>query len=178
MRPRFDPHYSRVFVHCTVGNYQVYNWSLGMMTGRMVFAINITRQWADHTAPRCPQWHHQCHSYPGLRNPGPRQRENRTKDGNLSPISHWLDSLSISEPSLPVILLTSWPLGRGHLCSCRPAHAAATVSWPIKNYSIIDDFLLLIWNWYGVIRSHHLQFITGGSSGGRWEEGGCWSLES
>ena len=43
-----------MFAHCTVGNYQVYNWSLGMMTGRMVFAINITRQWADHTAPRCP----------------------------------------------------------------------------------------------------------------------------
>ena len=51
----FTNHYPRVFAHCTVGNYQVYNWSLGMMTERrMVFAINITRQWADHTAPRCP----------------------------------------------------------------------------------------------------------------------------
>ena len=43
---KYDPLFplSRVFAHCTVGDYQVYNWSVGMMTERMVFTINITRQ--------------------------------------------------------------------------------------------------------------------------------------
>ena len=114
-------------------------------------------------APRCPRWHHQWHSYPGPRNPGPDNEKIEQKTETCHRFhTDW----------------THYPYLSHHLCrsvsshpgvsssSCRPAHATAgtataTSFLPIKNYSIIDDFLLLIWNWYGVIRSHHLQFITG-----------------
>ena len=129
------------------------------------------------TAPRCPRWHHQWHSYPGLRNPGPDNEKIEQKTETCHRFhtdwSHYTISLPVSLGQSPNILTPAAAAGQLPI---------VTINFlPIKNYSIIDDFLLLIWNWYGVIRSHHLQFITGEevmAGDERKEDAEVWNLRS